>query len=73
MLGTARVADHLQDPALLAFVREECRRLMALQDADSYLGSYRDKELVSITDPARTMKLYGWHPVWNLWNRKYAI
>ncbi len=73
MLGTARVADCLQDPALLAFVREECHRLMALQDADGYLGSYRDKELVSIVDPARTMKLYGWHPVWNLWNRKYAI
>ena len=73
MLSTARVADYQQDPALLAFVREECHRLMALQDADGYLGSYRDKELVSITDPARTMKLYGWYPVWNLWNRKYAI
>lgn len=73
MLSTARVADYLQDAALLAFVREECRRLMALQDADGYLGSYRDKELVSIADPALTMRIYGWYPVWNLWNRKYAI
>lgn len=73
MLGTARVADYLQDPALLAFVQEECRRLMALQDADGYLGSYRDKELVSITDPALTTKVYGWLPCWNLWNRKYTI
>ncbi len=51
MIGAARVADYLQEPALLAFVREECHRLMALQDADGYLGSYADKTLVSITDP----------------------
>lgn len=37
MLGTARVADYLQDPSLLSFVREECHRLMELQDDDGYL------------------------------------
>ena len=73
MLGTARVADYLQDPSLLSFVREECHRLMELQDDDGYLGSYADRELVSITDPAKTKSIYGWLPVWNLWNRKYAI
>ncbi|MCQ2390334.1 MAG: glycoside hydrolase family 127 protein [Kiritimatiellae bacterium] len=73
MLGTARVAEHLQDHALLAFVREECHRLMALQDADGYLGSYADKELVAITDLEATRKIYGWYPCWNLWNRKYCI
>ena len=73
MLGTARVADYLQDEELLRFVREECWRMIALQDPDGYLGSYRDKDLVSITDPAATWKIYGWDPVWNIWNRKYAI
>ena len=73
MLGTARAADYLRDPALLAFVREECHRLMKLQDADGYLGSYADKELVSITDLAATLKVYGWPTCWNLWNRKYCI
>ncbi len=73
MLGTARAAMYLKDPALTAFVKEECHRLMALQDADGYLGSYKDKELVSITDPEATRKLYGWYPCWNLWNRKYCI
>ena len=29
MLGTARVADYLQDPALTKFVADECHRLMA--------------------------------------------
>ena len=73
MLGTARVSAYLQDPALLKFVGEECHRLMNLQDADGYLGSYADKELVSITDPAATMATYGWGTCWNLWNRKYCI
>jgi len=73
MLGTARAADYLQDPALLAFVKEECHRLMALQDADGYLGSYADKELVSIVDIEATRKVYGWGSCWNLWNRKYCI
>ena len=73
MLGAARVADYLQDPALLAFVRDECHRAMAYQDADGYLGSYADKGLVSITNMAATKKVYGWDPVWNLWNRKYAM
>lgn len=73
MLGTARVADYLRDPDLTRFVREECHRMIALQDPDGYLGSYRDKELVSITDSDATWKVYGWDPVWNIWNRKYAI
>ena len=73
MLGTARVAQYLDDPALTAFVKDECHRLMELQDEDGYLGSYKDKELVAITDPAKTKSIYGWYPVWNIWNRKYAI
>lgn len=73
MLGTARAADYLRDPELLAFVKDECHRLMKLQDEDGYLGSYTDKELVSITDAEATRKIYGWYPCWNLWNRKYCI
>ncbi|MBQ6339415.1 MAG: hypothetical protein IJI36_09735 [Kiritimatiellae bacterium] len=38
MIGVARVADYLRDPSLLAFVREECRRMMELQDADGEIG-----------------------------------
>ena len=73
MLGTARVADYLRDPGLLRFVDDECMRLVALQDEDGYLGSYKDKELVAITDPEKTRSIYGWHTCWNLWNRKYCI
>ena len=73
MLGAARVSDYLQDPSFTRFVGAECRRLIALQDPDGYLGSYGDKELVSITDPEKTKSIYGWYPVWNIWNRKYAM
>ena len=75
MLGTARVAGYLQDPKLDRFVREECHRLMALQDADGYLGSYSNRENVAIAEADRPamLKAYGWNTVWNLWNRKYCI
>ena len=75
MLGTARVADYLQDPALTKFVKEECHRMIALQDPDGYLGSYADKENVWIPESAKPAMraAYGWNTVWNLWNRKYAI
>ena len=75
MLGTARVADYLQNPALTRFVEEECHRMIALQDPDGYLGSYAGKENVWIPEAAKPAmkKTYGWNTVWNLWNRKYAI
>lgn len=73
MISAARVADYRQDPALLKFVREECHRMIALQDLDGYLGSYADKELVSIRDRVAATRAFGWNTVWNLWNRKYAM
>ena len=73
MLGAARVADYLDDPAVKRFVAEECRRMIALEDPDGYLGSYKDKELVWIKDPEATRKAHGWLTVWNIWNRKYAM
>ena len=73
MLSSARVADYLQDKEFLSFVREECHRLMKYQDSDGYLGSYSNKDLISVRDPDACMKKMGWLSNWNLWNRKYAI
>ena len=73
MLSSARVADYLQDGEFISFIREECRRIMKFQDADGYLGSYADKDLISIRDPEACMSKMGWLSNWNLWNRKYAI
>lgn len=75
MLSTARVAEYSGDAQLRRFVVDECRRMMALQDADGYLGSYADKGNVAIAEADRPLatKLYGWNSNWNIWNRKYAI
>lgn len=71
MVSAARVADYLQDPDFTQFVKDECHRLMATADADGYIGSYADKTLVSPDD--KTQEIYSWLPVWNIWNRKYAM
>ena len=73
MLSAARVADYLQDADFTAFVKDECHRLIALQGPDGYLGSYRDPDLLAITDPDATKKTYGWYTVWNVWGRKYTM
>lgn len=73
MLSSARVAEYLQNREFLSFVREECHRLMKFQDADGYLGSYSDKDLIHVRDQKACMQKMGWLSNWNLWNRKYAI
>ena len=73
MLSSVRVADYLQNRDFLSFVREECHRLMKFQDADGYLGSYADKDLISVRDLEACRKKLGWDSNWNLWNRKYSI
>ena len=73
MLSSARVAEYLQDKDFFSFVREECHRLMKYQDADGYLGSYAEKDFVSIREPEACLRKFGWMPNWNLWNRKYVI
>lgn len=75
MLGTARVADYLQDEDHLRFVREESLRMIRLSDKDGYLGSYGDKENVRVTsaDSPIVRKAYGWNSSWNVWNRKYVM
>ena len=73
MLGSARVARYARDRELCRFLAEECHRLMKYQDADGYLGSYKDKTLVSIRDEQACRKAHGWLTQWNLWNRKYTI
>ena len=75
MLSAARVADYLQDPQLLKFIQEECHRVIAFQDEDGYLGSYRNKERVAFTEETQkqVLETIGWECLWNLWNRKYIL
>ena len=75
MLGFARVAEYTQDPKLLKFIGESCHRLMALQEPDGYLGTYRKKDFLKVTDWEAVIKERGgkcdWN--WNLWCRTFTI
>ena len=75
MLSAARVADYLQDPQLTQFIVDECHRMIDLQDPDGYLGSYADKDRIALhgEEAVKAKSMYGWQPVWNIWNRKYAM
>ena len=73
MLSAARVADYLGDPEYVKWIDEECHRLIAFQDPDGYLGSYRDKDMIGVRKPDVLQKVAGYQPVWNLWGRKYAM
>ena len=75
MLGFARVADYTQDPALIRFIRESCHRLMALQEPDGYLGTYRRKDFVKVTDLEGVRKSLGWDCDWNwnIWCRTFTV
>ncbi len=77
MLSAARVADYTRDPEFLDFIEKECLRVMKFQDADGYLGSYTDKERVAFTPETEALIMsnpsFGWHCLWNLWNRKYLM
>lgn len=73
MMGAARTAMYSGDADLRRFIVDECRRLMKFQEPDGYLGSYKDKTLVSVRDEAACRRAHGWLAQWNLWNRKYTI
>lgn len=83
MMSAARTADYTRDAEFIDFVRNECHRLMELQDSDGYLGSYRDKEFVTGPDRNDKAQMAAVHKAlgrkwdcdycWNLWGRKYTM
>ena len=83
MMSAARTADYTRDAMLVDFIRDECHRLMGLQEPDGYLGSYRNKEFVTGPDRNDKTVMEAVHKAlgrewdcdycWNLWGRKYTI
>ena len=75
MLGHARVAEYLDDPSFTAFVRASCHRVMSHQEPDGYLGTYRRKDFVKVTDVDAVEKSLGWRCDWNwnVWCRTFTI
>ena len=75
MISASRVAMYRGDPAFTQYVRDEAHRLLQYQDADGYLGTYRDKAFVTAPDPEGARRTMGWDCdwCWNLWCRKYTM
>ena len=48
------------DERIKNIIKNETERLMATQDANGYIGSYKDSDFVT-------------GDVWNVWNRKYVL
>ena len=83
LMSAARTADYTRDRPLAGFVRDECRRLMGLQELDGYLASYRNREFVTGPDRNDKTQMEAVHKAlgrnwdcdycWNLWGRKYTM
>ena len=74
-ISAVRVCRYLGDEALKEFIRGSARRVMATQDADGYIGTYKNADFVQSPDPEETLKIVGWRSnwCWNIWCRKYTL
>ncbi len=74
-ISAVRVCRYLGDDELKEFIRESARKVMASQDEDGYIGTYRNADFVLSPDVNETEKLVGWkcNWCWNIWCRKYTL
>ncbi len=83
MMSAAHTAEYTRDQELVSFVKDECHRLMQLQEPDGYLASYRNKEFVTGPDRNDKAQMAAVHKAlgrpwncdycWNIWGRKYTM
>ena len=71
MMSAARTAVYRNDAELKRWISDECRRLVALEDAAGDLCSY--SSVTNVSNPPEQRAAHGGCTNWNLWNRKYAI
>ena len=75
IISACRVAKNTNDKDLTAFIRQAALNVIKTQDADGYIGSYRDPENVKPCDPKCGLDVYGvlCDHNWNVWCRKYIL
>ncbi|MBR0457714.1 MAG: glycoside hydrolase family 127 protein [Victivallales bacterium] len=75
IISAVRAAEYEQDSEMLEFLRQAALRLLALQQPDGYLGTYRNPDFVLEADPVKSEPVMGypckWN--WNIWCRKYTF
>ena len=59
----------------MEFISKSAHKVMASQDADGYIGTYKNADFVQSPDVNMTEKLVGWkcNWCWNIWCRKYTL
>ena len=74
-ISAVRVCRYLKDDNLKEFIRRSAGRVIATQDDDGYIGTYKNADFVLSPDVNETEKLVGWkcNWCWNIWCRKYTL
>ncbi len=75
IISAVQVCKLKQDPQLRETIRQSAYNILQYQDADGYLGTYRDKRNIMPADPADSMKYLGWEgdPNYSVWCQKYTF
>ena len=75
ILSAVRVCRQKNDEALKEAIRASCHRILAMQDGDGYIGSYRDSADILPADRERCIREVGWGSTynWNVWGQKYTL
>lgn len=74
-LSAVRVCEYRRDPELKAFIAKSVDALLNCQQSDGYIGTYKDRMFLTVTDLKKAKAFMGWdcNWCWNLWCRKYTL
>ncbi|MBN8217403.1 MAG: glycoside hydrolase family 127 protein [Spirochaetes bacterium] len=75
ILGAVRVCEYTGEAALKERIRRGVKSLLTYQEADGYLGTYRNKKAIFPADKDAARATMGWACDWNwnIWCRKYTL
>jgi len=76
IIGACEVCRYKKDEVLKEFIRKGAHALLDLQEADGYIGTYKNKKFFLPPDPevnrlGRPWKTNAYN--WNIWCRKYTL
>ena len=75
IISACRAAKYLNSDDLRTFIHNGAKKLMTLQRADGYLGTYKNSSYVFPPSEEEAIKALGfparWN--WNIWCRKYTF
>ena len=75
ILSAVRVCRMKNDPALKEDIRASAYRILSCQQADGYLGTYKNGDSVFPADINQAIIELGWecNYNWNIWGQKYTL